>query len=55
MLIKIGGRDETVPVHIEDGTRSYRLNASREMARKLAPHLFGKTHQIARNGKVVQG
>jgi hypothetical protein len=51
VLIKIGGRDETVPVHIEDGTRSYTLNASREMARKLAPHLFGKPIRLHGMGR----
>lgn len=51
VLIKIGGRDETVPVHLEDGTRSYSCNASRDMARKLAPYLFGKPIRLFGTGK----
>lgn len=37
ILIKIGGRDETVPVHIDDGTDIHICNATRKMAKKLAP------------------
>lgn len=51
VLIKIGGRDETVPVHIEDGTNSYTCNASRDMARRLAPYLFGKPIRLHGTGK----
>ena len=51
VLIKIGGRDETVPVHIDDGTRVYTSNATRDMARKLAPHLFGKPLRLYGTGR----
>ena len=51
VLIKIGGRDETVPVVIQEGEAIHHCNASREMARKLAPHLFGNTLRLQGTGK----
>jgi hypothetical protein len=42
-LVSIGGRDETVPVHIFDASQPkyFRCNTSKEKARELAQHLFG--------------
>lgn len=50
-LIRVGGRDETVPVYLEDGHIIYKCNSNREMARKLAPHLFGNTLRVHGNTK----
>jgi hypothetical protein len=42
ILIKIGGKDKTIPVHLEDGPRVHICNAtSKDMARRLAPYLYG--------------
>ena len=51
ILIRVGGRDETVPVHLLDGDVLHRCNATREMARRLAPHLFSGTIRVVGNGR----
>ena len=50
-LIRVGGRDETVPVHLRDGDVIHSCNATREMARRLAPHLFSGTIRVTGNGR----
>lgn len=52
VVIRIGGKDETVPVLIE-GEQGvyYHCNASREYARKLAAFLFGKPVRVVGRGK----
>lgn len=50
-LIRIGGRDETVPVQLADGGMIHICNADRAMARDLAPHLFGPTLRVIGNGR----
>jgi hypothetical protein len=51
-LIRVGGKDGSVPVWIEnqDGTL-YRCTASKNVARDLAPLLFGPILKVAGNGK----
>jgi len=51
-VIKIGGKQEVVPVQIEDvdGFVYYCL-ARRELARKLGRHIFGKTVRVHGVGK----
>ena len=51
LLIKIGGKDETVPVHLLEGNVTYICNATREMARRLAPHLFAATLRVHGTGR----
>ena len=51
MLIRVGGRDATVPVHLQDRDVIHNCNATREMARQLAPHLFGGTIRVLGNGR----
>ena len=52
MVIRIGGKDETVPVMLEgeDGIY-YRCNTKREIAKQLAPYLFGQRVRIHGRGK----
>lgn len=52
VVIKVGGKDETVPVLLEgeDGV-FYPCNTDRETARQLAPHIFGGAVRIAGRGK----
>lgn len=47
-VIKIGGRDETVPMTIEtsDGTYVEVNIRGRELAKRLAPYLFGKDIRV---------
>lgn len=51
MLVKIGGMDETVPVHLVYEGVHHNCNATREMARKLAPYIFGKPIRVYGRGK----
>lgn len=51
LLIKIGGKDETVPVHLQEGNAVHICNATREMARRLAPHLFTGTLRVHGTGR----
>lgn len=52
VVIRIGGKDETVPVLME-GERGvyYHCNASRENARKMAAFLFGQAIRVVGRGK----
>lgn len=52
MVIRVGGKDETVPVTLEgeDGTY-YRCNTKREMAKQLGTYLFGQRVRIHGRGK----
>jgi hypothetical protein len=38
--IKIGGENDPVPVHLEDGRDKHIILAKRSLAKQLAPHLF---------------
>lgn len=51
MLIRIGGRDVTVPVHLQDGDTIHLCNADREMARRLAGHLYGPVLRVYGDGR----
>jgi predicted XRE-type DNA-binding protein len=51
LLIRIGGKDETVPVHLQEGSVTHNCNATREMARRLAPHLFAGTLRVHGTGR----
>lgn len=51
MLIRVGGKDDTVPVHLQDGDVIHNCNATREMARRLAGHLFDGTIRVSGNGR----
>lgn len=50
VLIKIGGKDDTVPVVLQDSKYTWRCNASRKMARELAHHLFGGVIRVYGSG-----
>ncbi len=51
VLIRIGGRDDTVPVHLRDGDRIHLCNTTREMARRLASYLYGPTLRVHGKGR----
>lgn len=51
VLIKIGGRDDTVPVHLQDGESYYKCSTNRELARQLAPRLFGDPLRVSGTGR----
>ena len=54
VLIRIGGKDDTVPVHLRAGTKIHICNTDRDMARRLAPHLYGGTLRVWGDGRWVR-
>jgi len=54
VLIKIGGRDETVPVHLQDEKRFYKCNTTRQIARQLAPYLFAGPIRVFGKGRWIR-
>jgi hypothetical protein len=55
VLIKIGGRDETVPVHLQDGNEYYKCTATRTLAKELRNQLFEKPIRVNGIGKWIRG
>lgn len=51
VLIRVGGRDDTVPVHLLDGEIVHLCNANRDMARRLAPYLYGAPPRVHGDGR----
>ena len=51
VLIRVGGRDDTVPVHLQDGETIHLCNANRDMARRLAACLYGPTLRVQGEGR----
>ncbi len=51
VLIRIGGRDDTVPVHLHDGETIHVCNATRDMARDLAAYLYGPVLRVHGEGR----
>jgi hypothetical protein len=54
-LIRVGGKDETVPVHLRDGAIIHTgLVCTPEIARRIAPHLYGPTLRVHGTGTWVR-
>lgn len=52
VVIRVGGKDKSVPLHLQgENGIYYTCNTSREIARQLAPYLFGQTVRVAGRGK----
>lgn len=52
VLVRIGGRDKTAHAQIEDAEgRAWRCEVDRDMARCLAPHLFGGPLRLSGMGR----
>ena len=51
VLIRIGGRDDMVPAHLLDGGTIHLCIATREIARRLAVHLFGPPLRVHGDGR----
>ena len=50
-LIRVGGKDETVPVHLRDGAIIHTgLVCTPEIARRIAPHLYGPALRVHGTG-----
>ena len=50
VLIRIGGKGAVVPVHLQVGKRIRQCEASRETARKMAPHIYGNPLRVSGDG-----
>lgn len=51
VLIRIGGQGDTVPAHMRDGEVIHMCQATRDMARQLAVHLYGPTLRVQGEGR----
>jgi hypothetical protein len=55
-VIRVGGKDETVPVHLRDGAIIHSgLNTTPELARRIAQHLLGPTLRVFGTGTWFRG
>jgi hypothetical protein len=50
-VVRLGGIDETLPVHLLYEGRSYICNASREIVRQLGPRIWGNPVRVHGRGK----
>ena len=51
VLIRVGGKDDTVPVHLQAGDAIHICNSTRDMARRMAPHLYQGTLRVWGEGR----
>lgn len=51
VLIRVGGQGDTVPAHLRDGEVIHMCQATRDMARQLAVHLYGPTLRVQGEGR----
>jgi len=51
VLIRVGGKDATVPVYLQEGEVIHKCNSNRETAKKLAPYLFDRMLRVHGVGK----
>lgn len=54
VVIRIGGRDETIPVLLQDGEMTVTCQTSREISKRLASHYLGATLRVYGDGKWVR-
>jgi hypothetical protein len=49
--IRIGGENDPVPVHLEDGDLKHIIQAPRRIAKQIAPYLFSAIVRVEGNGR----
>ena len=54
VLIRIGGRDETIPILLQDGDALISCQTSREVSKRLAQHYLGPTLRVHGDGRWVR-
>lgn len=54
VVIKLGGKDATVPVLIQDGDQVYRCNTTKPIARALGQHLYGRELRLSGKGDWIR-
>jgi hypothetical protein len=50
-VIVVGGKNDPVPVHLQDGDKIYVCQARRDLARQLASHLLGDPIRVIGTGR----
>jgi hypothetical protein len=51
MVVRLGGIDETLPVHLLYEGRYYICNASRDLVKQLGPYIWGSPIRVHGRGK----
>jgi hypothetical protein len=51
MIVRLGGIDETLPVHLLYEGRAYICNASKDIVKQLGPHIWGEPIRVHGRGK----
>ena len=51
VLIRVGGKGHTVSLHLQAGDKIHICKADRDMARRLAPHLYQGTLRVWGDGR----
>jgi hypothetical protein len=51
IIVRLGGIDETLPVHLNYEGRTYICNASRSVVKELGPHIWGDPVRVHGRGK----
>ncbi len=54
VLVKIGGLDETIPVHLAEYGKYHTCNTTREIAKELAVYLFGNPIRVYGRGRWIR-
>jgi hypothetical protein len=54
VLIRIGGRDETIPVWLRDGEVEHHCQVREEVARRIAPYYLSGTLRVHGSGRWVR-
>jgi len=55
-VIRVGGKDDTIPVHLRDGAIVHTgLSATEDVARRIAKHLLGPTIRVHGTGTWFRG
>lgn len=54
VVIKVGGKGETVPIWLQDSERTHRCGARRPLARRLAKHYDGGLLRVSGTGSWVR-
>lgn len=49
--IVVGGKNDPVPVHLQDGAVEHRLSANRTVAKEIAHHLFSSVIKVSGHGR----
>jgi hypothetical protein len=54
VVIRLGGKDKTVPVWVMNGDVTYRCNCTRAVARQLGSHIFGSELRFVGSGTWIR-